>query len=374
MYELVEPERNYVFESMITVDGQFIIFQDNVFDVKNNTSLGNIWESIDRFKSILQNVKYNNTEFQQIQESIGKLPILEGINDLYSLRDYLIENKFFDNTWVGRQLKSAGHGISDFAKTSWEGVKDMGVAISKGDWEEIWSLIGKGIVYVLRKLKQAMYSNIGITVDAILIAVTSGVGKIPLAAVWGLILGLDIYQLVSGDWEEGKEPPTDLAKALEIGFDILGVLTTGAFAKASRVMFKPVLKMKDAATAGKHIAKNPVMINTIKKIKSGIGKIPEKLSQVERYFSKTFPEGSKFISKSIEQFSSVSQRMSNSLDEVLKHAKVSNPEIVRKGAKTGGVVTGINYGIDKITGEKPIDNVDLQIIKNLNPDFSGVEI
>ena len=38
---------------------------------------------------------------------------------------------------------------------AWDKVKEMGVATRKGDWKEILSLLGKGVLFILRKLKDA---------------------------------------------------------------------------------------------------------------------------------------------------------------------------------------------------------------------------
>ena len=84
--------------------------------------------------------------------------------------------------------------VTDFAKTSYEGVKKFGLAVSQGEWSNILTLLSQGVKYLLRKLKDAMYSNIGMIVDGILIA--TGVGKGVQWIPWALITALDIYQLM----------------------------------------------------------------------------------------------------------------------------------------------------------------------------------
>ena len=66
-------KRNYIFESCITVDNNFLICQDNVYCLKENKNLGNIWSSIDKFKFIFSKIKINNPSYNIIRESIYKI-------------------------------------------------------------------------------------------------------------------------------------------------------------------------------------------------------------------------------------------------------------------------------------------------------------
>ena len=127
-----------------------------------------------KYSTIFTNVKVDeNEEYNQIREGILSTPILEGVDNLYEIRDYLLEWNFFDDTWLGSKLKSAGTAIGDTFEKGWRGVKKLGVAISKGEWSQIWDLLKRGVKWILRKLKEAMYSTLGIIVDGILIKVSS---------------------------------------------------------------------------------------------------------------------------------------------------------------------------------------------------------
>jgi predicted double-glycine peptidase len=41
-FPMEKQEKNYVFESLITVDGKYMIFKDEVFDIVEQKLLGNI--------------------------------------------------------------------------------------------------------------------------------------------------------------------------------------------------------------------------------------------------------------------------------------------------------------------------------------------
>ena len=90
LYGLEPIRRNYVIEACISVDGRYLVVRDEVFDNIEQKIIGNIWESIDIFKTIFTNVKVENhdEEYSQIKEGIISLPILEGVQNLFGLRDY----------------------------------------------------------------------------------------------------------------------------------------------------------------------------------------------------------------------------------------------------------------------------------------------
>ena len=232
LYSLNQGKRTYIFEACLSVNQRYFILQDEVFDIQEQKTLGNIWSSIEVFKTIFKNVNIENQEYRGLQESISSLPILEGISDLYSIRNILLEWNFFDDTWLGEKLKVAGHSIKDVTTQSLEGIKKLGVEIGKGEWSEILSLLSKGVLWILRKLKSAMYSTLGMIVDAILVA--TGIGKTIQWIPWALITALDVYQFLNNDWvgEEANQPTW--LKLLFLGFDVLGLVTSGAVAKAAR--------------------------------------------------------------------------------------------------------------------------------------------
>jgi hypothetical protein len=111
--------------------------------------------------------------------------------------------EFFQDTWFGEKLADAGKGVKDAFIEGWEGLKEFGVVISKGEWKEILVSLAKGVRWVFRKLKEAMYSTVVMIADAILIA--TGVGLAFHWIPWAIITALDIYQITSNDWPENEK-------------------------------------------------------------------------------------------------------------------------------------------------------------------------
>lgn len=382
-----QPKRDYLFECHLTVDERYFILHDEVFDIQEQSKLGNLWDSVDIFKTIFKNVSIDNPEYRQIQEGWESLPILENGENLHALRDFLLEWSFFDDTWVGRKLKDAGEGIKDFVTTSWDGIKKMGVAISKGDWSEILSLLGKGVLYVLRKLKQAAYSTLGIIVDAILIA--TGIGKTGQIVAWGLITALDVYQLMNNDYSAEDANNPMWYKILELGFDILGLVSAGVAAKGARGFFSPFKSLKPNQMAAK-VAKSPRMKSFIKKIYEASKSGASKMKSIQKTVSSKWGAGGRFIGNIMGGLGKMIGKLQEWCGKILGRSNlkgVQNAKVAKGGVetvKTAGefgkralvpatVATGVSYGIEKYMGTDKGDDIEKYLNTDGGPVF-GVEL
>ena len=357
LYDLKEKKRDYIFEACMTVNDRFFILHDDVFDIQEQKSLGNIWSSIDTFKTIFKNVDIeNNEEYTQIKENIISLPLLENNDNLYVIRDFLLEWNFFDDTWLGNKLKDAGTAIKDTAIAGWEGLKKLGVAISKGEWSEIMSLLGKGVIWILRKLKDALYSTLGMIVDAILIA--TGIGETVQWIPWALITALDAYQISTNNWPENEKDDPMWLKLIFFGIDILGLVSTGAIALSAKKTLQPIsdLAKTSPEKVTDYIRKNAPIRNFLLKIKNAILSVPSKMKSAQTYIAKTFPKGSEFISNIMGGLSNILKRLDNSLVKILGDIPGMGTSA---GLKTAGVLYGAETTINKLTG------VSGQQLKNL---------
>jgi hypothetical protein len=356
------PKREYVFEAMATVNGRYIVIQDSVFDLQEQVTIGNLWDSLDIFKTIFQNTEVDDVEYGEIRESILALPLLEAKQNLHELRDILIEWSFFDDTWVGKQLKNAGTGIANFATQSWEGLKKLGLAISKGDWSQILGLLAKGVKFVLRKLRDALYSNIGMIVDGILIA--TGIGKGAQMVACGLVLALDVYQFIFNDYPSDEADRPTWKKLLDIGFDALGFISAGGVAKASKLLMKPILDVgvQDTAKVAETVAKNPEMKSTLQKIGDAISNVPQKLASMQTSLTKTFPKGAEFIGSILGKLGSALSGLKNFIIKITGGAGK-----LGKGIRGGTEAGLINYGYESLFN-KPSKYEDENTLKKLfNP-------
>jgi hypothetical protein len=347
IHGFVPQKRDYIFEACITVDGRYFVVQDEVFDIQEQKTIGNLWGSLDVFKTIFENIKLEDEGYSQIRENFLSLPILESQQNLYGLRDILLEFSFLQDTWLGRQFKNAGDSVADFAKTSYEGVKKFGLAISQGEWSSILTLLAQGVRYLLRKLKDALYSNLGMIVDAILIATGVGAGAAKIA--WGLVVALDLYQLISGDWpEEEKNDPLWL-KFLFLGFDILGFVSAAAAAKAAKAGIMPLKAIANSPSkVAQYFEKNPKVKGMIMSMIEGMKSIPSRLQSLMTSIAKKSPKIANFIKGVFGKLGEISRKFTESLQKLLGQTAGKGAST---GVKTGGILYGFETGIHKLIGK-----------------------
>jgi hypothetical protein len=373
LYGVGPVRKKYVFEACITVDEKYFIMNDEVFDLQEKKLLGNLWESMDIFKTLFQNIKIVNEEYQDIRESIINLPITESKEDLEQIKKLMLEFDFFKDTWVGKQLSDAGTGISNTLSQSYEGLKKLGVSISEGDWSNIVNLLSKGILFILRKLKDAMYSTVGMIVDAILIA--TGIGKTVQWIPWALITALDVYQLKTGDYEGDEKNNPMWLKLLFFGFDILGLVSAGAMAKAAREEFKPLVAISnDVNKTTEFLSKNPKMKSIIETILNGAKKVPEMLNNASSFIGKKFPAGTEFIKSIFGGIGKVLKNLEESLSKLIGKTAAKG---TMAGAKTGTAF----YGFDKVgnaytklkTGFNDVQLKNMEKFNNIKNAYGGMD-
>ena len=378
-----------VFTDWLSPDEKFIIFLDEVYDLENKVRLGNIWENFDLFKNFIRHSFDVATNVPQvvkesINNSLSKLILTESTQDMTKLKPFVRQMLSEEGTWnpfnqdfwsmknagelgtefadwTVKQAKDAYEGTTDFLQTSWEGLKKAGVAISKGEWEELMNLIGKGALYVARKLRAALYHPIGITIDAILIA--TGIGKGVQWIPWAIVVALDAYEVITGDYED-PDLPTWL-RVLFYGLDILRLVLAGAAAKAGRVGLETATAgVKTEAEMAEVLAKNPELRGTVETMAKSAEKTPGLLRQGVDYLKNTFPAGAKFIEftlGSIEKFITF-------IVDGIKSILPSGKQIV-KGTVAGGKSLGTYFGIEKLIHsyqEKQAEKQEKELEQNVD--------
>lgn len=377
-FPMEKGEKNYIFESLITVDGKYIIFKDEVFDIVEQKLLGNVWSSIDIFKILFEKTNVEDPQFKIIKESFLSMPILENNQNLYGLRDILLEFNFMQDTWFGKQLSSAGEGIKNFGKESLEGLKKFGLAISSGEWSQILGLMASGVKFLLRKLKGALYTNVGMIVDAILIA--TGIGKGAQMVAWGLVVALDIYQISTKDFEDKSAPMW--SHYLELGIDILGFIFTGVIAKGAKLSLSPLLNAsrKGPTAVSGVIKKNPRIKELIIKMIDNVGAVSTKLKRVVAQLQKTFPKASDFIKTVLGGMSNILTGMVSALRQIIGGASTIVKAVTGGASKVGtavraGALTGgINYAVGNDNSENnDFSDSLLSANTNIEADYSDIE-
>ena len=347
-----------VFEAFITSDERYFVMNDHVIDLQEKTNLGYLWESMDVFKTIFSNVKDDSLEFGEIRESVLNSPLLESDQNLYELRDFFLQEGFWDDTWLGRNLKDAGEGISDFTSQAMTKMKEFGVSLSNSQLAEVVKSIGRGALWVLRKFKEAAYSTVGIIVDAILVA--TGIGKVGQVVFWALVTGLDVYQFASGDWEPaGTE---EWSKWGDLVCDLIGLLGAGLAAKGARGLVKSV---KSITGLSKVMKNNKALMNIINTVKSGTSPLVGKLTTLLKGLKGKWKPLDVFIDKIISMATGVFNWLKKKILKMFPDpTELTAKEKVIRGASAGVTSAGTAYGFEK--GFEALTGVSIKDAENFN--------
>lgn len=360
---------------MMSPDEKYVIFMDNLIEIETKKNLGDIWKNSDNLFLFFEHSYSVSNISKQIKEHAKSVfsnrLINESSIDLTPMKPYfkklfLTEWNFWDNTYVGEFLKKTGQetvkGVSDFISQGYEGLKKFGIAISKGEWNEVVKLLAAGPKWIARKIRQAVYSPVGMIIDAILIA--TEIGKVPQAVVWAIVVMLDIYELVTGDYEHPNEPMW--LRILFMGVDVLGLVLAGVAAKAGRVLIEGSLAgAKTAEQMGVNIAKSPKMIELLKNMVSALKDLPSKLSSVSKSLAKNKTWGG-FVSKALNGVGKFVQKILDSIKGMFK-SKALRPVLVQLGLITG-IGTGVEMysDIKKKESEKESKKQDVELTKLLD--------
>lgn len=360
----------------LSPDEKYVIFLDELYDIENKTKLGNIWENFDNLKFFLQ-YSFNVSSLpkfikEEINSSLNNFILTEQTRNLSLIKEEL---KLFLNEglwssfkkWAVDTGKSSWEGFQDFLKTSVEGGQELVSRISKGEWSEVFGLIGKGLLYLGRKIRSALYNPIGLILDAILVA--TGIGKVFQAALWAIVVATDVYELVSGNYEENLPL---WQRLLFLGIDILGLVFAGAAAKSARVALKPLTNARTEAEMVEVVAKNSTIKGYLTKMKTGLTEVPAKLSQYASDIASKFPKGSAFIKSitgSIGKFLTKIDSMLNKMLGIKSTTTATKTQkALKSGLTTGGLVGGIGtYGeYQKEKEENKRTQIADKIISNPN--------
>jgi len=357
---------DFVISDWLSPDEKYVIFLDELYDIQNKTKLGNIWENFENFKFFLKHsfeVATNVSEEirEDVLSDINKFVITESTQNLSHLksifREILNEQtvagslyNFGKNTITGAVKNTA-----DFFKTSYEGAKKTIGALSQGDWNQAINIVKKGALYVARKIRAALYNPIGLILDAILVA--TNVGKLVAWIPWAIAVGLDIYEFITGNYED-----PDLHWGWRLLFtacDIMGLIFAGAVSKPLKTLVNSMIGRfgKTGEGVSKAIQSSPKLQNIFKNLSGYLTKAKEFLTSAQNTFKTKSPMLHKFMSDALGGFNRfatfVGEKTIQLLGGVVKTvgkilsapgklaSKLGAGQAVQSGANVGGLVTGI---------------------------------
>ncbi len=361
-YDKSNVTETYVIKDWLSPDDKYLIFLDELYDLESKKFIGNIWEDFNRLKTFLVHTfevaKNIPVELKESVDFLNKLVITESRNILEAklIIQSLIneeENWFTGlSNWMGDKVSGAVKGVKDFAKTSYEGAKKLIGAISQGEWTRVLDLVKKGALYVFRSLRSAMYNPVGLVLDAVLVA--TGIGKTVQWIPWAMIVALDVWEIMTENYENPNENP--YMRILFYCFDVLGLVTTGVIAAAARRAAKMAVagaKTSQEITAA--ISKNSYLKSVFETILKGLPKVESLLKQTITFLKTRFPAGAKFIEGIISGVKKLTQSISNMFSkQVTKQTerlatapKATTAQTLKTAGKSAALTTGLTYGTEK---------------------------
>ena len=344
LYERPMLPESVVIAEWLSPDEKFCNFLDDLIDVENKVKICNIWENFDHFKFFLRHSFEVATNVSQeikesVMESLNSFIITESNQDMTGLKPYVKEllyeadNIFTDAwNWAKDSANKAYSGTTSFINTSISGLKSLYKNISDGEWSKAFDLIKKGVLYVARSIRSAMYNPIGILLDAILIA--TGVGKGAQFVIWAIIVGLDIYELMTGNYED-----PDLAlpwRLLFFGIDIIGLVFAGVAAKTAKGPVGAIIRKFGAGMEGfsNAIKSNKIIQGIAQKILDSVGSAKGLIEKALASLKTSSPKIYNFISTPL---SAIGKFLSRTV------------EIMTAGIKGGGKALSAPGNIVKTT-------------------------
>jgi len=389
---------DFVITDWLSPDEKYVIFLDELYDISNKIKIGNIWENFDNFKFFLKHSfevakDVPETIKESVLSSINGLILTESNQDIRQLKpivkDMLMNEGLGD--WVkgaGEWLKDTAKGVvtgtTEFVKTSLSGVQKLVGNISAGQWSEVVKIIGSGALYVARKIRAALYNPVGLILDAILVA--TGVGKGVQFVIWGIVVALDIYEITSGNYENKED--NLLTKLLFMGIDIIGLVSAGVAAKASKTFIGPLLKRFGSSIEGLTRATkvSPKFKGLLETMMSYATSAKSSMGKVSSYLKTKSPMLYKFVSSVLGGLGSLVAKLISVIKSVLgitgkvlsAPGKVINKVLgggklgsgVKSGFETSAIVGGIGAH-EKVNATKETKSL-VQGFSNAKPTFDGI--
>jgi len=299
MYSLNTKE-DYIFDFVLSENNKYLIIMDQVFvEGGNGKTIGTIWDHTDIFNEIIKE------SFQ----SLGKLN--ESVNDIINniqwnkelIKEWINEKPVIVEGWFDNLTSAAG----DMVKT----------------------VFTQGVIPFLRWVRRGLYTGVGIVIDVVvsILAVKTN------AIVWLVICVLDLYEIITNDYDP-KEPERQQMPFLLLIGDLLGAVFSGGvgllFKKAAPMVAKQGVKVL-APTMGKYLE---MLLKKIPSLKGSLS------STVKLLGTKMGPKASGFVSKVISGIDNILTSLEGFLSKLFSGAGAT-------AVATGGVVLGSTHLMGK---------------------------
>jgi hypothetical protein len=325
MYGISE-KKDFVFDFVLTENNKYLIIMDEVFvEGGDGQSIGTIWENTHIFNELIKESLTNLGD--TITESIH--------NEVNNILENTVWTKEMVTEWVingGVLSEGVWDTIKSGASTAWEGIKSGAKAVGSGIMKGLEWVFKNGVLPFLRWVRRGLYTGIGIVIDVVIsiLAVKSNV------IIWLIICALDIYEIVTGDFDP-KDPERKESPYLFLIGDLLSAALTAGVGKVFSKSI-PMIKKVGVRKAA------PTMVKMLESLANKIPSLKSSIKSAANTLGKKF-KGDSVISVILRSIDGILTKISTFLNKLLS----------REGAKavaTGVAVAAVVKGAEAYTGVK----------------------
>jgi len=270
LYNLKNNEK-FVFDFVLTENHKYVILMDQVFvEGGGGKSIGSIWENTHIFTEILK-------------ETVSKVDTLT--ESVKEEMNYFFESIVWDKESITEWVKDNNLLTEEgFWSDAWNKVKEVGGKIASGVKNVAMSVFKKGILPFMRWIRRNAMTNIGIVIDVVVAILSFKTSAI----VWAIIVLIDIYEIVTGDYDP-QEPERQQMPFFYLISDLLAVVLTAGSALLFRKSIPVLAKQGVKAT-------NSTILNLLKNLLSKIPGAKNTLKTAMEGLKKAFPSAGNIVS------------------------------------------------------------------------------
>jgi hypothetical protein len=329
MYGLVE-KRDFVFDFVLTENNKYVILMDQVFvEGGGGNPIGTIWEHTYIFTEILkETISKVDTLTESVKEEMG------------SLFESIVWNKESITEWV----KEGGVIEEGFWSDAWNklssGVKNIAMSAFKN-----------GILPFMRWIRRNATTNIGIVIDVVVAILSFKTSAI----VWAIIVLIDIYEIVTGDYDP-KEPERQQMPFFYLISDLLAVVLTAGSALLFRKSIPVIAK---AGAKGM----NSTLVGFLRTLLNKFPVVKTMLKTAMDALRKVFPNAGNILSSIGRGIETVLSKLESFIKQLIMPTATGVAALglvkgtqavigaVDKEGKLGQKVTNLNTSLQKKAGQ-----------------------
>ena len=288
--------------------------------------------------------KFNNN-FRLLNENVELITESLKTKELWDEVSLICERTWAEwgkQTWQRAKNvgKAIGGAITKGAKAVWSGISSAAKAI-------IMPIINQGVIPFLRWLRRNLNTYMGMIVD---IVASMFPTYIVMRIIWGLIVLMDIYEILKNDYDP-KDPSRKEMPFIGLIGDVLSLLFTAVVGKTTKAALKTAIKTGVTSGTTKKVLKQ--LIDNLPKLK---GFLDNAKSFIDKFFGKAAGDIVSFIFNGVD---TIITKLINFIKSTFKIgtniAKATGKEFVTKqGAIKLAFGVGAGAGIGHFMKEKTL--------------------